>query len=518
MPLYVWLMILQPLWVTLLALIALVCLLTWTGLWARYRFRILFALLVLYLIDAGFSLPRVLFSYSLSNRPVIVQKIPLPRQLVLIDVRCGTNCHNMLISGALDEVIYVASHSSGGADAVMYRPGWTIPGACPRERLKAIDESNEALLWTGYCPLVTAVDIPSRGIFLIRETMIVTASQQARSYSPAYLMKTPPGPLIHFAGVEVQDRTASDTRTLASAYRYEAPGFLGLPPLIGCWNRPDNVIWIMPPGDTGCGFWRWFTWGGDEKAATDPKWAFDLVFEPPDRTVVPPIKIQLKPPTPEQALDILANVEQIEYYLPSLRAALLDPSNTDQALAELIVKRSRRGTLEGALIALLATRPKALADLSHLLNPLPFIFAKSGAVIDEMEKNPKFRDEIADVVLLALAARWHTPENIDRFLKLMEASHEGWLCDRLDRFGGEDGILKGRENRVMKNYSEPIPPFIPLILEKTARHCPEATIRLMRAVPTTRHPNGDKERAKLALRFCEMADVRNGPTREFCRT
>src|SRR5665647_1288302 len=86
----------------------------------------------------------------------------------------------------------------------------------------------------------------------------------------------------------------------------------------------------------------------------------------------------------------------------------------------------------------------------------------------------------------------------------MEASHPGWLCDRLDRVTGPDGILQARENRAMKNYSEPMPPFIPLIAEKTAPQCPDATIELLRRLPPTPHPNGEKERAKLALRICEV--------------
>jgi hypothetical protein len=45
MPLYVWLIVFHPILVTLLALIALVLLLRWTGLWARYKYRILLALL-----------------------------------------------------------------------------------------------------------------------------------------------------------------------------------------------------------------------------------------------------------------------------------------------------------------------------------------------------------------------------------------------------------------------------------------------------------------------------------------
>src|SRR5205823_9440759 len=122
--------------------------------------------------------------------------------------------------------------------------------------------------------------------------------------TPTYLVKAPPGPLVHFAGIEVQNRNSAGPTVLASAYVYEAPGLLGLPLLIGCWDRPDNVIWIMPPGDTGCGLWRWFTWGGNERSTTDSGWLFDQVFGSPDRPILPPKRAELPPPTPTQALEI----------------------------------------------------------------------------------------------------------------------------------------------------------------------------------------------------------------------
>ena len=139
MPLYVWLIILNPIWATLLALVAVTLLLWWTGLWVRYRYRILATLLVLYAIDAAIALPRILFSYGLPNRPVIARKGPLPRQFVLVDILCGGKCHELLISGAVEEVVYVEPHRSGTErpQAVRYRAGWTLPGLCPPERIDA---------------------------------------------------------------------------------------------------------------------------------------------------------------------------------------------------------------------------------------------------------------------------------------------------------------------------------------------------------------------------------------------
>jgi hypothetical protein len=238
-----------------------------------------------------------LFAHSLSNGPVVAQQIPLPPRLVLVDVPCEAKCHDLLVSGAVEEIISVSParpHFASVTNAVQYQAGWTIPGACPSERQKAIYYLNEGLLKTGYCPVIEPVDVPSQGIFLIWESTILRASERARTFAPAYLTKSPPGAVIDFVGVEVQDRTGSGVTVLASTYKYGAPGILGLPPLIGCWERPDNVIWIMPAGDTGCGFWRWFTWGGDEQLSSDPKRLYEDVFEgvfgPPDRTVIPPKK------------------------------------------------------------------------------------------------------------------------------------------------------------------------------------------------------------------------------------
>src|SRR3977135_1382337 len=51
-------------------------------------------------------------------------------------------------------------------------------------------------------------------------------SERARSFTPTYLTKGPPGSVIQFAGVEAQVRSASGIAVLASTYSYHAPGFL----------------------------------------------------------------------------------------------------------------------------------------------------------------------------------------------------------------------------------------------------------------------------------------------------
>jgi hypothetical protein len=501
MPPYVWLVIFHPILITLLTILVLVPLLRWTGLWARYKYRILLALLAAYAVDAAFALPRILFAYGLSKGPAIAQQIPMPRRLVLVNVPCGAKCHDLLISGAVEEIISVTPRRPRYASpttAVRYQAGWTLPTDCPHEREKENRDPSFAQRQSGYCPLVEPVEIPQQGVFLIHEAVQVLANESARAYTPTFLVKAPPNPVIHYSGIEVQDRASAGTTVLASAYRYEAPGLLGLPPLIGCWNRPDNVIWVMPPGDTGCGFWRWFTWGGDDRASYDPQWLFEQAFGPPDHQFVPPQRAELPPATPAQALEILNKVwnSDFEFHLPRLRDALTDPSNADQALADLIVSRARRGNLEGSLIALLAAkRPTALVGLSMRLDPMPRTFGKSGAVLDEMEKNPDFRDDFAETVFLALATRWEARDNIPRFLNLMENSHPGWLCERLPRFTGADGIRRTRENGGMMNGSLVVPPFMGLVVERAAPRCPDATIDLLRALP--REPD-------LVLRFCQL--------------
>jgi hypothetical protein len=232
-PVQVVLLILNPRWVTLVALIALIWLLSWTGIWARYKYRILLALLAAYAVDAGFALPRVLFAHSLSKAPAIAQQIPLPRRLVLVDVPCGAKCHDWLITGAVEEIVSVSIRQPRYASvttAVRYQAGWTLPSDCPREREMANRDPSVVQRRSGYCPLVEPVEIPKQGVFLVHEGMIVTAKEPARAYTPTNLVKAPPGPVIRFSGMELQDRTAAGIEVLASAYRCEAPGLLGLPP------------------------------------------------------------------------------------------------------------------------------------------------------------------------------------------------------------------------------------------------------------------------------------------------
>ena len=84
---------------------------------------------------------------------------------------------------------------------------------------------------------------------------------------------------------------------------------------------------------------------------------------------------------------------------------------------------------------------------------MPSVFARSGAVLDEMERNPKFRDDFADTMFLVLQSRWETRDDIDRFLKLMETSHPGWLCDQLSRHKGSAELPRILANDLVKRNS-----------------------------------------------------------------
>ena len=158
---------------------------------------------------------------------------------------------------------------------------------------------------------------------------------------------------------------------------------------------------------------------------------------------------------------------------------VIDPSNTDRALTELVARIARRRNLEGSLIALLALeRPAALVDLASLLSPIPYNFADSGAVLAEMEKNPKFRDQFADTLFLVLASNWQQKDDVGRFLTLMETADPSWLCTRLNRV---PGLVAARENK-MKNISELMPPFIPFVIQRTAKVCPAQSAEVMRGL------------------------------------
>jgi hypothetical protein len=242
-------------------------------LWRRRKRALVVALVVviaLYGLDALIALPRIGYARHTLDHPVIHGTMELPRSLVLVNASCGAQCHARLLTGELEEVILVETDPLGRRTPKpprRYRVGWTRPGACPPEREKAMPFEVRNLLRDGFCPLIEPAEIPSEGVFVVEESFTLVASEKAIPFTPTYLVDGPPGRLVTLQAVQVQQRTRAGIKVLAAQRHYEAPGLIGLPPLIGCWERPDNIVWILPAGDTGCGLWRWFTWGGDARGA-----------------------------------------------------------------------------------------------------------------------------------------------------------------------------------------------------------------------------------------------------------
>jgi hypothetical protein len=161
-----------------------------------------------------------------------------------------------------------------------YRARRGAPDDCPVDQMRrAWDEAIvQALRERDMCLIVEESEAPSEGIFVVHEGVLATAAQRAIKFSPEYLIARPPSAVIQFVAIEVQRRSSAGTEVLAEARYYAAPGYLRFPPLIGCWERPDNIIWILPAGDTGCGFWRGILDGGDRQHASDESWVYSTIF------------------------------------------------------------------------------------------------------------------------------------------------------------------------------------------------------------------------------------------------
>lgn len=175
-------------------------------------------------------------------------------------------------------------------------------------------------------------------------------------------------------------------------------------------------------------------------------------------------------------------------------------------LAELVARHARRSELNGSLIALLASeRPSALVGLAGRLRPAPFSFVQSGSVLAAMENDAELRGQLADAVFWALAAQWRTFDDVDRFLAMMERDDSQWICARLGRLTGEDGILKARETRLTNISIESMPRFLPLVLRRTARRCPDATLETV----TTLLSTSGAERREAIMKFArnELPDL-----------
>ena len=291
-------LLLHPIPLSFLVFLLLFWFLKRTGLWSKYNWIIAPGIAALYLIDAAIALPRIAYTWRLSDRPVIHQKVPMPATLVQVNGRCEIECHRRLISGEIDTFIVVSStwlQTGSGRPPQSFRAGWSLPGHCPPERSRATDFSAYKLVANGYCPLVERTDVPAEGIFVVQETHWVSEEQLARPITSTQLVEKPPGRTIEFKAIEVQRRMQGRVELLAAQRYYAAPGLMGLPLLVGCWTRGADGLASIPFGDSGCGLWRLFTAGGDRRTSVDHiTWVYTDVLAAPDR----PITRSQPPETP----------------------------------------------------------------------------------------------------------------------------------------------------------------------------------------------------------------------------
>jgi hypothetical protein len=288
--LYIFLIIFHPILLTIIVFGSIYWLLVHLAIWPKYKQHILRCACIAYALDTALALPRGMYSARLPSHAVVHQKIPMPKELVLIHTGCSDYCHHLLFSGQVDSLVLLErdeTRPDQDLAPVRMRAEWVKPGACPRDRWMGIERTQGGLLERGYCPLAEKTELPAEGIFIVQESFN-SAKRAAAPIKSKYLTSSPPGRVIEFFAHEVQKRSNGKIEVLATRSRYSAPGLTGLPPLIGCWERPDNIIWIMPPGDTGCGFWRWFTSGGDQFwSRQDLSWIFEdvLIAREPSPTV-----------------------------------------------------------------------------------------------------------------------------------------------------------------------------------------------------------------------------------------
>jgi hypothetical protein len=492
----------HPVWSTIL-----VALLVWwrlrrTDLWRERKRLILIGAGALYAIDAAIALPRIVYAWRSPDHGVVHQRTELPAKLVLVNAACDKTCHALLQSGAIEEVILVKTDQPEAAKAPpprRYRAGWSRPGACPEERQDAIGYGvgRAELLRDGFCPQVEPAEIPTEGIFVVQESLYRGARQKAVALTSTYVVDAPPGSMIRLSAIEVQRRTRDRIEVLAERRRYLAPGVLGLPPLVGCWVRLDNVLGIYPPGDTGCGLWRWFTSGGDHNWSGDVAWVYAGVFTPAARPATPPPRPDLPPASSSDALEILSRATPIDDYLPALKDKLVDPSVSDDALIHMVAQRVlRRRALDGALIAVLAReRPEAAVRIPVRLGPPPAQVTQSGLILAEMERDRAIFDAWSTFMFDALASDWDAfpsppnPARAERLLALLRERDPEFLCQRLDRITRRDGLLDHRRRLLSRHrghlqHYETMPDFLRPLINAAVSQCGERANGFLRNLLT----------------------------------
>lgn len=490
----------HPVWLTILLALLLWWPLRRTRLWRERKRFILIGAGALYAIDAAFALPRIIYAWRSPDHAIIHQMTELPAKLVLVNAACDKTCHANLLSGAIEEVILVKIDQPDRAKAPpprRYRAGWSRPGTCPQERQDAIgyDVDRTGLLRDGFCPQVEPAEIPAEGIFIVQESFYRSVREKAAPLTATYLVDAPPGRVVRLGAIEVQRRTQGRIEVLAERRSYLAPGLLGLPPLVGCWVRLDNMIGIYPPGDTGCGLWRWFTGGGERDWQGDVAWAYS-VFTPAARGAIPPPRPDWPPANSSEAVEILSRAAPIENYLPALKDALLAPSVSDAALVELAVQRARRGMLDGALIDVLAReRPAAAVAIPAQIGFPPRWIRQTELILAAMARDRAVFDAWGDFMFEALHADWDAlaaapnPARAERLLTLLRERDPEFLCPRLDRVTRDGGMLDTRERVIMPTRGslypyEAMPDFLRPVINAAVSQCGERADGFLRDLLT----------------------------------
>lgn len=506
--------VLHPIIVTIIFVIIFVYLNKKYYIWQNYAHYILIALVLFFIVfiyDSWHALMRGTYATALSEHPKIGKKIPLPRKVVIVGSLGESEkiWPKKLVSGILNEVILVRASKKAKSEPIAFQIsiGFSAPGGCPKDRMRFIHSSlRKQFSVKGICPKIRETKMPKEGIFIVSETLRIPASKSAKYFQPKFLVDRPPGPIISYRGIEIQKRQSEKISVLSSSASYIAPGFLA-PILIGCWERPDNILWVLPAGDTGCGFWRLFVSGGAAKHR--PKeWIFSQAFSPSKTRVQKPSSERIIETTSLQAVKILENlnydVDDIASFLPQLREQLLDSNLPDKVIIDLILKRAtqKTGKLEGALIAfLMEYRPAAALQLPKLIKKIPLYIVRPERIISIMETNPQFRKYFSSLMLESLSGIWtpHNPSIQDKLIKLLSEKETDFLCQNLYRVTKKDGIFE-RHSKMTNGIR--IPVFLPTLIKKAVNDCNDKGVEFIAKI--FRHTRGvNRERI---IRMVENLD------------
>jgi hypothetical protein len=236
-------------------------------------------------VDTAFAYRRVHYGKVLPDYPIVSKTTPIPSSITLVNVFCQEKCLGRLVAGVHSEVFFVRLAPSLTAERFTVRRSAT--NDCPKDSQDRLERQwltapVLALQSRGICPVIETVAVPQSGIFIVSEWMRVGLKESSVEYKPRFSTAELPSPVSYFSATEVQNRSEKGIELLGRIEAYEAPGYLGFPPMIGCWERPDNIIAVLPPGEPRCGLWRRTTGGGNLRGGFfDGEWVYSQVFQSP---------------------------------------------------------------------------------------------------------------------------------------------------------------------------------------------------------------------------------------------